>query len=143
MQPLRIETAGAVTDELHRHGVDAGESGELVRRHRGEPSIERGRQIVPDVARCRRDGVEVVEQPFGRGGRSLATANVVGQGHVHVAQRLHVPVEALQMRAITNASPGRHRQQCRETSGVFFERLDAQQFQAAVHRRMHAGDLTD
>ncbi len=143
VQPLRIEPARAMADELHRHRIHAGQAGELISGHRRQPAIERGRQVVTDVTRRRGDGVEVVEQPFSGRRRSLTQAYVLGQVHVDVSQRLHVPVEPFQVRLVAHAPLDGHRQERRETARVFFERLDAEQFEAAVDRSMHAGDLTD
>ena len=87
LQPLRVEAAGAATDQLERQRVDARRPGELVGRDGRKPPEERRRQIVVDVARRRRDDVEVVEQPLGRGRGRLAAPGVLGQRGVDVAQR--------------------------------------------------------
>ncbi len=143
VQALRVEPARAVTDELQRHRIHAGQAGELVGGHRRQPSIERGRQVVTDVARRSRDGVEVVEQPLSGRRGAFPAAHVIGQVHVDVPQRQHVPVEPLQVGTVAHPALRGHRQQRRETARVLLEGLDAQQFETAVHRRMHARDLTD
>ena len=79
VQALRIETAGAVADELEGHRVDAWKAGELVGRDPRQALVERRRQIVADVACRRRDDVEVVEQPLGRRRRLLAAARVFSE----------------------------------------------------------------
>ena len=99
VQALRVETAGAAADQLEGQRIDARQSGEFVGRDPGQPPIERGRQIVADVAGGGRDDVEVVEQPLGGGRRLLAAPRVVGQGDIHVPQRVHVAVESPQVGA--------------------------------------------
>ena len=98
LQPLRIEAAGAATDELERHRVDARRAGELVGGDDWKAPVERARQIVPDVARRRRNQVEVVEQPFGCRRPLLAKPGVIGQRDVDLSQRAHVRVETVQVR---------------------------------------------
>ncbi len=132
MQALRIEAAGAAPDELEGHRVDAGESGELVGRDPGQPPIERGRQIVADVAGGGRDDVEVVEQPLGGGRRLLAAPRGVSQGDIDVPQGAHVAVEPPQVGDAVRAAADGDREQGRQTPGMFFERLDPEQFHAAI-----------
>ena len=49
-QPLPVEPAVAVTDQLDRHGVDARVAGELARRELGQLAVVAARQVLAHVA---------------------------------------------------------------------------------------------
>ena len=77
---------------------------------------------------------EVVEQPLGGRRRPLSLPRVVGQRDIHIAQNPHVVVEPPQMGGASRAASDGDGEQRRETPGMFLERLDAEQFHAAVER---------
>ena len=81
-----------------------------------------------DVSRCRRDDVEIVEQPFSRW-RGGLHAGVVCQCGVDTAQRPNVPFESPEV-SVSAASLRRDRQQRRQTPGVLLQKLNAQKFLA-------------
>ena len=133
MQPLRVETPGAMADELEGHRIDAWKAGELVGGDAGQALVELGGEVVTDVAcRCR-DDVEVVEEPLGSRGSLFAACYVVIERDVDLAQRTHVRVESLEVgdRGSTARVDGEQRGQ---PASVIFERLDPQQFEAGVGR---------
>jgi hypothetical protein len=126
MESLRVEAPRAVPDELLRQSVDARQSRELVRSDGREAAVEPGWEIVSDVAGRRRDRVEVVEQPFGRGGRRLTPPRVVGQVDIHAAQHAHVLVESVEMWLSADATARADGEKRRQAARVLLQGLDAQ-----------------
>ena len=59
--------------------------------------------MLADVADLRRHQVEVVEQPFCRGGDELPGPDIVRQGPVRVAQHAGVVIES--RKDVTGAAP--------------------------------------
>ena len=85
-----------------------------------------------DVSRCRRDDVEIVEQPFSRRRRGLQ-ARVVCQCCVETAQRPDVSFESPEV-SVSAAWLRRDREQRRQTSGVLLQKLNAQEFLAGTEQ---------
>ena len=86
--------------------------------------------MVVDVPDLRRQEVEVVEQPFRRGGNRLAGADIVGQRSIRIAQHAGVVIEPGE--DIPGAAPGvRVDGEARgEGQRALFQPLDAEQLVA-------------
>ena len=133
LQPLRVETAGAGSDQLERQRIDARQPGEFVGGDARQPPEERRRQIVMDVARGGRDDVEVVEQPFG-GRRHRLAARIVRERRVHArAARACARAAGAGARGRRHAA-GAIVNERRQPAGVLLEQLETQQFFAARQR---------
>ena len=139
VQTLRIEAPRAAPDQLERQRVDARLTGELVGRDARQPAEERRRQIVLNVAKRRDNDVEVVEQPLRRRRGRFAATRVLGQRLIDLAQRPRVSVQRRQVHAGAAAPALRDGQESGETSGMFFERLDAEQLDSARPRPIVGG----
>jgi hypothetical protein len=90
---VAIEPAVAVPDQLDGHRVDPRVARLLTRGESGQlPVIGAGQMLVnvPDLCG---DQVEVVEQPFCRGGDELSGPDIVCQGSIRVAQHARIVVE--------------------------------------------------
>jgi hypothetical protein len=79
-----------------------------------------------DIARRRRNDVEVVEQPFGRGWHHPVLLGVVGKRGIDLPQRSHVLFELTQVGAASPAGSWFDREQGGQTAGVLLEQLDAE-----------------
>ena len=79
---LTVDPAVAVTHQLDGHGVDPRVTRVLARRERGQLPVVGAGQMLADVPDLRRHQVEVVEQPFRRGGDELSGPDIVGQRSV-------------------------------------------------------------
>ena len=96
-----------------------------------------------DVSGCRRDDVEIVEQPFG-GWRHRLLPRIFGERSVDLAQRAHVVLELAQVGAAVPAVFWRNGEQRRQTPGVLLQQLNTEQFlripqcARARERRTHA-----
>ena len=93
---LPVQAAVAVTDQLHRHGVDAGVARELARGELGQLAIVAVREVPANVQDLGGHEMEVVEEPFRGGGDELPPVHVVGHGDIGLAQDAGVVVEARQ-----------------------------------------------
>ena len=94
LELLPIEPAVAVPDELDRHRVHARLAPLLAGRERRQLPRVRRREIAPDVHDLRRQEVEVVEQPFRRGGDEHAGSHVAREREVGAAEHARVVREA-------------------------------------------------
>ena len=83
---FRVEAAVRVGDEGPGDAVDPGVSGERAAGELGEFLIVGVGEVVADLAQLFVDQVEVVDQPFGRGGDFLAGADGVGDQAVRFAE---------------------------------------------------------
>ena len=139
LQPLRVHSSRARSNELERQRVDAWKPGELVGSDAGQPPEEGRGQVVMDVARRGRDDVEVVEQPFG-GRRHRLLTGVPGERGIDVAQRGHVLAELADVKAAAAAGARRQGQEHGQAPGVLLQQLDTEQFAATgdVTGREHA-----
>ncbi len=79
---------------------------------------------VPDLGRYQ---MEVIEQPFRRGGDELPRADIVGQRAVRAAQDAGIVVEAREDVPRTTPRTRVDGETCRERHGALFEPLDAEQ----------------
>ena len=140
LQALRVESAGARSDQFERERVDAGKPGEIVGRNAGKPPEEAGWKIVMDVACGGGDDVEVVEQPFGSR-RHAFLAVVLGERCVDVSQHTHVCRELPEMGVAAAAALRADREQRRQAPGVLFQQFDAEQF-LAISQRARARECT-
>jgi hypothetical protein len=127
VKALGVETAGAVADQFRGHRIHARLAGEFVRLHLRKTVVERGRQIVPDVACRRGDEGKIVEQPLGRRRGLFALTGVVAEVEVHLAQRAKIAVESGEVAAgaEVETATGGSRQQRRQAAGMLLERLDS------------------
>ncbi len=94
-QALRIQPAIAVANQLPRQGVDSRRPRQLARCQPREMSMIGGRQVVSNALELGFRDVEVIEQPFGRGGDRLPVVDVVRQGPIDPAQNALVVLECL------------------------------------------------
>ena len=137
---LTVDAAVAVAHQLDGHRVDPCMTRLLSRRERGQLPVVGARQMLADVPDLRRDQVEVVEQPFRRGGDELPGPDIVRQRAVGLAQYARVVVES--RKDVSGAAPrvrvdGEAR---RERQRTLFQPLDAEQLVAKrLLQRWHCG----
>ena len=86
--------------------------------------------------------MEVVEQPFGGGRCRLASPDIFGERGIDLAKHAGVLVEPFQMRAAAATRPPDRSQDNSKPAGVFLERLDPQQLDAAGRLRTCARDVS-
>ena len=127
---LTVDPAVAVTHQLDGHGVDPRVARLLARGERRQLPVVGAGQMLVDVPDLRRHQVEVVEQPFRRGGDELPGPDIVRQRPVGVAQHAGVVVEP--GKDVAGAAPrvrvdGEAR---RERQRALFQPLDAEQLVA-------------
>jgi hypothetical protein len=132
VHPLSVEPACAAPNQLEPERVDPRQPRELVRRNSRQPPEVRRREVVVDVACRGRDNVKVVEEPFRGGRRRLAAPRVFGQRRVDQTECARVIVQPSQMGAAAAALPACDGEPCGQPTGMFFQRLDAQQLIAAA-----------
>ncbi len=127
---LPVQATVAVTDELHRHGVDAGVARELPQSELGQLAVVAGREVPTYAQDLGGHEMEVVEEPFRRGGDELAPVHVVGHGEIGLAQDAGVVVEAGQ--DVPRRPPGVRveGEPGREGSRPLFQSFDAQKLVA-------------
>jgi hypothetical protein len=127
---LTVDPAVAVAHQFDGHRVDAGVARLLARGERRQLAVVGAGQMLVDIPDLRRHQVEVVEQPFGRGGDELAGPEIVRQRAVRLAEDAGVVGEP--GKDVAGAAP-RIRvdgEAGGEGEGAFFEPFDAEQLVA-------------
>jgi hypothetical protein len=125
-QPVEVEVAVAVADELEGHDVDAGRSFELARGQLGQLEVVGPRQVPEDLELLALDEVEVVKQPLRRRGDRAAEMDVLGDGPVGLAEHAAGLVETGAEPPRSGPGPAGEREAAGEGAGPDFERLSAQ-----------------
>jgi len=127
-QLLPVQAAVAVADDLFGQGIDARVARELPQSQFGQLTIVARREVPAHVEDLGRHEMEVVEEPFRRGGDELPPVHIVGHAEVCLAKDAGVVLEARQ--DVPRFAAG-VRVECepgRERSRPLFQSFNAQQF---------------
>ncbi len=127
---MAIQPAVAVADDLDGNRVDPGVSRLLAQRERRQFTVVGSGKILTDAPDFGRHQVEVVEQPFRRGGDKLPTPHIVGQGSIRLAQDAGVVVEPGKDVSCTTPRIRVDGEAGRQRLRALFQALDAEQLVA-------------
>jgi hypothetical protein len=129
-QLLAVQAAVAVADDLFGQGIDAGVACEFRQSEFGQLAIVARGEVPAHVEDLGCHEMEVVEEPFRRGGDELPLVHIVGHGDVGHAKEAGVVLEARQDAPRLEAGVRVEGEPGRERSCPLFQSFDAQQFVA-------------
>ncbi len=124
-----LEPAVAVTQQLHRHRVDAGVTGILPLGKRRQFAVVTAGQVLADGADFRLYDVKMIEQPFSRRRDELTLVDVVRERFVRRSQQSGVVAKS-RFEPLRPPFRTRDGEPCGERLRTLFQPLDAQQFVA-------------
>jgi hypothetical protein len=129
-EPLPVQTAVALPDQLQRHRVHAGRAGQVPRGELRQLEVIPLREVVADAPGLGLDEVEVVQQPLGRWRHRLAPVHVLGHHPVGLPKHAGVVLETPDQGPCTLTGAPGEREAGGEALRALLEPLQAQQLAA-------------
>ncbi len=128
VQPQRVESGVAVTEQLDRHRIDAGGARKLACGQLRQLTVVACRKVMANFAHLTFQQMEVVEQPFSRGGKRLATPHVAGEDAIGMPEYARVVGQASQQARRAATRIAGERESSGQRPGALLQALDSEQF---------------